>query len=105
MPAIFNEIGVKTVSAALCESVEVTKQVEHKVIKANDGGFAQGHRFDPNFSFSVKGRGSVAASVIGGTGGSYLPDVISGGTTIITSVKNSETNEDPSADGAGYGGD
>ena len=95
MPATFNEIGVAAVTGALVESVEVTKQLEHKIIKRSDGTFETGHKYDPMFEFSVKGRGSVTAStLLGASGGAYQPDVISGGVTIVTNVKLSETNED-----------
>ena len=33
MPAAFNEIGIKCVTAALVESVDVQKQLEHKIIE------------------------------------------------------------------------
>ncbi len=94
MPAAFNEIGVKCVTAALVESVDVQKQIEHKIIKKSDGSFETGHRYDPSFSFSVKGRGVAAESLLGGSSAAYVPEQITGGTTIITSVKNSQTNED-----------
>ena len=94
MAATFEEIGVECVTATLVESVDVTKSIDHKIVKKNDGSFDSGAKFDPSFSFSVKGKGSAADSELGGSGGSYLPDQIAGGTTIITSVKNSETNED-----------
>lgn len=93
MPALFNEIGVKSVTAVLVESVDVQKQIEHKIVKNNDGSFESGHRYDPSFSFSVKGRGVADESLLGGSA-TYVPQQILGGTTIITSVKNSQTNED-----------
>ena len=94
MPAAFNEIGVNCVSAALVESVDVQKQLEHKILKKSDGAFEAGNRYDPSFSFTVKGRGLADESLLGGSSGSYVPEQITGGTTIITSVKNSQTNED-----------
>ena len=94
MPAAFNEIGVKCVTAALVESVDVQKQIEHKIIKKSDGSFETGHRYDPSFSFSVKGRGVADESLLGGASAAYVPEQITGGTTIITTVKNSQTNED-----------
>jgi hypothetical protein len=94
MPAAFNEIGVKCVTATLVESVDVQKQIEHKILKKNDGAFETGNRYDPSFSFTVKGRGLANESELGGSSGSYVPEQITGGTTIITSVKNSQTNED-----------
>ena len=94
MPAAFNEIGVKCVTAALVENVDVQKQIDHKIVKKNDGTFETGNRFDPSFTFSVKGRGLAAESLLGGASAAYVPAQITGGTTIITSVKNSQTNED-----------
>ena len=94
MPAAFNEIGVKCVTAALVESVDVQKQLEHKISKKNDGAFETGNRYDPSFSFSVKGRGVADESLLGGASAAYVPEQITGGTTIITTVKNSQTNED-----------
>lgn len=94
MPAAFNEIGVKSISAALVESVDVQKQIEHKIIMKSDGAFESGNRYDPSFTFSVKGRGSVLESILGQITTVYVPEQITGGTTIITSVKNSQTNED-----------
>lgn len=94
MPAAFNEIGVKCVTAALVESVDVQKQLEHKIVKKSDGAFETGNRFDPNFEFTVKGRGVASEDILGGASSSYVPEQITGGKTIITSVKNSQTNED-----------
>lgn len=76
------------------ENVDVQKQVEHKILKKNDGAFETGNRFDPSFTFTVKGRGLAAESLLGGASAAYVPEQIAGGTTIITSVKNSQTNED-----------
>lgn len=94
MPASFNTIGVECVTAALIESVDVSKSIEHKIVKTSTGGFEAGNKFDPTFEFSVKGRGSAAEALLGTVGTGYLPDQIIGGKTIIKSVKNSETNED-----------
>jgi len=94
MPASFNEIGVECVTATLVESVDVSKNIDHKIVKKNDGAFDSGNKFDPTFEFSVKGRGSAAETLLGTAGSTYLPDQISGGVTLIKSVKNSETNED-----------
>jgi len=94
MPATFDQIGVECVSATLVESVDVSKNIDHKIVKKNDGAFDSGNKFDPTFEFSVKGRGSAAETLLGVGGGSYLPDQIGGGVTLIKSVKNSETNED-----------
>lgn len=94
MAATFNEIGVECVTATLVESVDVSKNIDHKIVKTNLGAFDSGTKFNPTFEFSVKGRGSALDTALGTTGASYLPDQIGGGITIIKSVKNSETNED-----------
>ena len=94
MPAAFNEIGVKCVTAALVESVDVQKQLEHKILKKSDGAFETGNRYEPSFSFTVKGRGIADESLLGGASGAYIPEQIAGGTTIITSVKVTENNDD-----------
>ena len=94
MPATFDQIGVECVSALLVESVDVSKSIEHKIVKKNDGAFDSGNKFDPTFEFSVKFRGSAADSILGTAAAAYIPDQISGGVSIIKSVKNSETNED-----------
>jgi hypothetical protein len=94
MPATFNNIGIGSVSASLIEALDVEKKIDHKVIKKSDGTFDSGNRFDPMFEFSVKGRGSAETSLVGGAGGSFAPSQVSGGTTIITKVRNSESNED-----------
>ena len=94
MGASFNEIGVECVSATLVESVDISKNIDHKIVKKNDGAFDSGNKFDPTFEFSVKGRGSASESDLGTSAAAYIPDVITGGVTLIKSVKNSETNED-----------
>lgn len=94
MPASFNNIGIGSISASLVESLDVEKKIDHKVIKKSDGAFDSGNRFDPMFEFSAKGRGSVETSIIGGPAESFTPSQVGGGVTIITKVRNSESNED-----------
>ena len=94
MGAAFNEIGVECVTATLVESVDVSKNIEHKIVKKNDGAFDSGNKFDPTFEFSVKGRGSASESDLGTAAAAYIPDVCGAGVTLIKSIKNSETNED-----------
>jgi len=93
MPVTFNEIGVGSVSQSLVESVDVTKTVEHKVLKKSDGGFESAHKFDPSFEFTIKGRGTTDQSEVGSVG-TMIPDTVTGGATIIKSIKLTETNED-----------
>lgn len=64
MPAAFNEIGVKCVTAALVESVDVQKQIEHKIIKKNDGAFETGNRYDPSFSFTIQRDRQIAKNIL-----------------------------------------
>lgn len=92
MPATFNKIGVQSVTADLIESVEVTKSLDTKMIMSTEGGFGAGKGFDPKFEFTIKGRGTTTQEA-GGTP-SIVPDTISGGVTVITSVKISEKNDD-----------
>lgn len=93
MPVTFNEIGVGSVSGDLIESMDVTKTVEHKVLKRSDGGFESAQKFDPSFEFTIKGRGPTDQSDVG-TSGTLIPDNLSGGVTIIKSIKLTQTNED-----------
>lgn len=92
MSAVFNKIGVTSVSGELLESVEVTKTVETKMIKATDGGFGQGKGSGAKIEYTVKGRGATDVKV--GASSGYLPSSIQGGVTIVTSVKISQKNDD-----------
>lgn len=94
MPATFTDIEVKCVTALLVESVDVTKQIDHKIVKKTDTTFDSGTKFDPTFEFSVKGRGSAADSLLGTSSSTYIPDQITTGVTLIKSVKNTEVNDD-----------
>jgi hypothetical protein len=93
MAVTFSKIGVQSVSAELIESVETTKSLDTKMIMSSEGGFGAGKGFDPKFEFSVKGRGAATVDA-GGAVGAYLPEGITGGVTVITSVKLSEKNDD-----------
>lgn len=42
MAATFNEIGVECVTATLVESVDVSKNIDHKIVKTNLGAFDSG---------------------------------------------------------------
>lgn len=92
MPVTFNKIGVQSVSAELIESVETTKSLDTKMIMSSEGGFGAGKGFDPKFEFTVKGRGTTTQEA--GATPSMVPDSITGGVTVITSVKISEKNDD-----------
>ena len=92
MPVTFNKIGVQSVTAELIESVETTKSLDTKMIMSSEGGFGAGKGFDPKFEFTIKGRGTTSTDA-GGTA-AMIPEGITGGITVITSVKLSEKNDD-----------
>ena len=94
MAVTFNKIGVQSVTAELIESVESTKQMESKMIMSNEGGFGEARTFDPTYEFTVKGRGTTSVKAGDESAAGYMPDIISGGRTIITSVKMTQTNDD-----------
>lgn len=92
MPVTFNKIGVQSVNAELIESVETTKSLDTKMIMSSEGGFGAGKGFDPKFEFTIKGRGATTQEA--GAAATMTPDGITGGQTIITSVKLTEKNDD-----------
>ena len=92
MAVNFNKIGVQSVTAELIESVETTKSLDTKMIMSSEGGFGAGKGFDPKFEFTIKGRGTT--SLDAGGGPTMIPEGITGGITVITSVKVSEKNDD-----------
>lgn len=92
MAVNFNKIGVQSVSAELIESVETTKSLDTKMIMSSEGGFGAGKGFDPKFEFTIKGRGTTTMDAGGTT--TMIPEGITGGITVITSVKVSEKNDD-----------
>lgn len=95
MPITFNQIGVQSVSGEFIESVEATKQMDSKMIMSTEGGFGAAKNFDPTYEFTVKGRGSVNIDAGDMSAAGYIPDYVStSGVTVITSVKNSEKNDD-----------
>ena len=94
MSVTFNEIGVQSVTAELVESVEATKTMDSKMIMSTEGGFGAAKTFDPKYEFTVKGRGTTTVEAGDTSAGSYLPNYISAGRTIITSVKLIEKNDD-----------
>ena len=94
MPVTLNAIGIQSVDLTLAESVEVSRKVETKPLIDKDGRFADGKAFDPTGDFSIKGRGDLPAGVTVGTDGGLAVAGISGGVTLITSVKEGQKNDD-----------
>ena len=91
MPSGPTDIGITQATAALLESIEWETKLEEKIIKATDGSFGQGQTFDPIIEFSVKGRGTPSVAV--GIGAAGIA-AITGGTTLILKVKQSQKNDD-----------
>ena len=91
MPAGPTSIGITQATGTLLESVEWERKLEEKVIKTLEGGFGDGHAFDPIIEFSVKGRGDTSMAV--GVGAAGI-DAITGGATLILKVKRGQKNDD-----------
>ncbi len=91
MPSGPSSIGITQATGTLLESVEWETKMEEKVIKTLTGGFGDGKAFDPIIEFSVKGRGDTAMAV--GIGAAGIA-AITGGTTLILKVKQSQKNDD-----------
>ena len=91
MPATDVKFGITKHEGALIDSVEVEKKIEQKALKGSNGNVARVHVFNPTNSGSVKGHGEL--SVVPGVGDPGV-EGITGGVTVITTVKESETNED-----------
>ena len=91
MPATDVTFGITKCSGALIDSVEVEHKIEQKALKGSNGDVARVHVFNPTNSGSVKGHGTL--TVVPGIGDPGV-NGITGGVTVITSVKESESNED-----------
>ena len=91
MPSGPTDIGITQATGTLLESVEWETKIEEKIIKATNGSFGQGQTFDPIIEFSVKGRGTPSVAV--GIGAAGIA-AITGGTTLILKVKQSQKNDD-----------
>ena len=93
MPVNLDNIGIQSVDLTLAESVEVTRKVDTKPLLDSQGRFADGKAFDPTMEFSMKGRGDLPAGIAVGTNDVGIAS-ISGGVTIVTSVKEGQKNDD-----------
>lgn len=92
MPATAAALGISDASAAtLCQSLDVEKKVEVKEIIAKDGTFGAAGAQDPMLTFSVKVKDSVGVDVGAGAAGLAA---ISGGKTLILSVKDTQKGDD-----------
>ncbi len=93
MPVNLDNIGIQSVDLTLAESVEVTRKVDTKPLLDKQGRFADGKAFDPTMEFSMKGRGDLPAGIAVGINDVEIAS-ISGGVTIVTSVKEGQKNDD-----------
>jgi hypothetical protein len=91
MPATDVKFGITKHQGALIDSVEVEKKIEQKALKGSDGNVARVHVYNPTTSGTVKGHGEL--TVVPGVGDPGVSGV-TGGVTVIPSVKDSESNED-----------
>jgi len=91
MPATDVTFGITKHQGALIESVELERKVEQKALKGSNGNVARVHVYNPTNSGSVKGHGAL--SIVPGIGDPGVAGA-SAGVTVITSVKETESNDD-----------
>lgn len=89
MPSTF---GITLVSAgsSIVESVDLESKVDVKILKDATGAYSAAQAISPEFSFSVRGKGTAPV----GVGGSSGAPTGATGKVIITSVKETQNNED-----------
>lgn len=88
---IATDLGVKLVTHASAQSVDVTSKGDVKVLTDKDGNYVQAAVQDPTFEFSVRGKGAACPVEIKSDQGA--PTGVTG-KIIITSVKESTSNDD-----------
>lgn len=82
--------GITNVEGSCLESSSIEHNSDHKMIMEGDGTFCDAKIYDTSYKFTVKGRGTTSVTV-GGTSGAPSGAT---GKVIITSVKQTQTNED-----------
>ena len=84
-------VGVFSVSNSEVQSLEISAKCEVKFLVSRDGKYAKGAVFDPTMEFSIRGKGSNTSPYRLGQSAS-----IGGlsGKVIVTSVKQSTSNDD-----------
>jgi len=90
MPSSFGVTLTSPPAGGVVESVDVDYKAEVKVLKDTDGGFSEARAIAAEYSFSVRGKGVATVTAGGSTG---APSNVSG-KIIITSVKQTQTNDD-----------
>lgn len=97
MPITF---GITRHAGAYVESVDVEKTIETSVLKNSQGVDSIVHPYNRLKKFNLKTRGEMSSLDVGA--GDPGITGISGGVTVIESVKDGETNTDfPAADSSG----
>ncbi len=92
--------GITKHEGALVESVDVERTVETAVLKGSNGNDKHVHTFNPLKKFNLKTRGEESA-LDPGVGDPGITG-ITGGVTVIESVKDGEVNTDfPTAEASG----
>jgi hypothetical protein len=86
------KIGITQVSELTAQSVEITSQGEIAILVNKDGVFSNAVVFDPKFSFTVSGKGSLCPIQIN-SDGTGKPTAVTG-KVIVNSVKNQTNNDD-----------
>jgi hypothetical protein len=85
-----SDFGISKLTGDLLESVDVELKAETKELITSAGAHSAARSVDQAYSFSVKGKGTSSVTIGGSTG---APTGVSG-KVIITSITNSQTNDD-----------
>ena len=85
-----NGCGIAALTGSLIESVEISYDSETKMLMDRLGDFSEARIIDVTQGFTVRGTGTTAVSIGSASG---APASLSG-KIVITSVKQTQTNED-----------
>ena len=95
MPVNLTDVGLQSITETLATSFNIEKKLESAMVLNKTGQFSEGKAFDPTFSFGFSGSGDIPAALAVGTDGDSLAiGGITGGKTILTSVKEGFKNVD-----------
>jgi hypothetical protein len=97
-------LGLTSVGYSGCESFELEEVIDEAPVGLDaDGSFDHQYFFDPTFNWTVKGIGSMPATLTLGSDGG-LPDTVSEfstGVTMLLSLKEEQKLENPSWEASG----
>ena len=85
-------IGITLITIATAQSVEVSSKGEVKILTDKDGQFSKAAAQDPTFEFTIRGKGESCPIAIGNMSSGKPTGVT--GKAIVTSIKNTTTNDD-----------